>query len=133
MRARLAADEGTTLAEVLVTIVVLATGFVTILAGLTTTMRTTDLHHQQSRGEAIVREYAEAVDAAPYVSCAADYPTAYAAPTGWTASVTSIAYWDRSSKAFGSTCASGSVQLVSLSVRHGTDVTESLQVVKRQR
>ena len=79
------------------------------------------------------QKYAEAVDAAPYVSCAADYPTAYAAPTGWTASVTSIAYWDRSSKAFGSTCASGSVQLVSLSVRHGTDVTESLQVVKRQR
>ena len=133
MRRRLAAEDGLTLTELLVTIVVLGTGFVTILAGLTTTMRTTDLHHQQSRGEAIVREYAEAVDAAPYVSCATGYPAAYAPPAGWTASVTGVAYWDKSAKAFGATCAAGSVQLVSLSVSHGADVTESLQVVKRQR
>jgi Tfp pilus assembly protein PilV len=134
MGQRIADDRGLTLIEMLITVTVLGAGFIAILAGLTTTMRTSSLHRQQSRGEAIVREYAEKVDAAAYVPCAAPaiYEGAYTPPTGWTATVVDVRYLDATTNAYVGCPADTGVQVVSVRVAHdGGDVTERLDVVKR--
>lgn len=132
MACRRSQEDGLTFIELLVAVVVLGTGFLTVLAGLSTTMRTTGLHERQSRGEAIVREFAEAIDAASYRECGApaDYAAAYAAPSGWTAAVVGVSYWDADVNQFTATCTHSGVEQVSLQVAHD-DVTESVEIVKR--
>jgi prepilin-type N-terminal cleavage/methylation domain-containing protein len=57
----LGSDHGATLVEVLVALSILSIAGVAILAGIETTIRTSDMHREQSVGGANVRNYAEAV------------------------------------------------------------------------
>jgi prepilin-type N-terminal cleavage/methylation domain-containing protein len=63
-------DDGFTMVEVLVTIVILGILFAAVLGGLATLVTSSALHRRQADVGAVVRSAAEAVNAAPYEPCA---------------------------------------------------------------
>jgi prepilin-type N-terminal cleavage/methylation domain-containing protein len=91
-------DAGVTLLEVLVTITIMGIAFTALLSALTGIFWSGDAHRKVARAETLVRSYADAVDVAPYVNCAAaaDYTGALlpAPPAGYTASIQLVEYWN---------------------------------------
>src|SRR6185369_1991475 len=61
-RNRLDDDRGETLIELLVTVVILGTAVVAIVAALATAIRVSDIHRKQASAGAYVRAYAEALE-----------------------------------------------------------------------
>lgn len=98
---RRAGELGETLVELLVTVAIMGTAFVGILAGIGTTFMATGSHRQDATAEAVVRSYAERMKdptGMVYVSCAtsATYgvPNGFSVPAGgWTATVSTLLYW----------------------------------------
>ncbi|MEV7413845.1 type II secretion system protein [Streptomyces sp. NPDC089919] len=127
-------EEGETLVEVLVAVVLIGIAFVTILGGIGTAIVSAVRQQQVTGADSLVRSAAETVVGAPYVSCARGYETP-APPAGFTLTV-EVEYWDGTG-AFGPACpaADSGVQKVRLTV-HATgprpvgDAT--LEVVKRE-
>lgn len=137
-------ERGETLVELLVTLVILSTAVIALVGGIAAAIRFSDLHRKQANAGAYVRAFGEAVqnkvNATPtgYTLCATTgvYTTAYTVPdpTRYTASITSIAYWNGT--AFASTCpvsGDAGVQRLSLQVA-STDgrATEKLDIVIRR-
>jgi prepilin-type N-terminal cleavage/methylation domain-containing protein len=144
-------DDGFSLAELLITIVLVSITFVAILTGLTTTIRLSAVHRTQSTTDAVVRSAAEWVkDSAqtPYrATC--NGPSMYslsglAVPPGYSVTISQVQYWD------GAPAASGTYNLSSHMVNAcpgGTDqglqritiaatsangqASETVQVMKR--
>lgn len=97
------ADErGETLVELLITIVIMGITVVAVVGALMTSIQMSDIHRKQATAGAAARDYAETVDryvgSTGYVACAT--PSAYSpstvgfsAPSGYTASVSSVLYW----------------------------------------
>jgi len=93
-------DEGFSLAEVLVTIVIVGITFSAILGGLMMSIRVSDLQRTEATADAVARSAAEWVKDSvrnPYVPCGgtgayslAGLPT----PSGYSATITSVAYSD---------------------------------------
>jgi type II secretory pathway pseudopilin PulG len=141
MPGHLERDAGATLVELIVAIAILSIAIVAIVGGLGTSVIVSDMHRKQATAGTAVRDFGEAVVASPYVeSCgaAASYADAFAAPAGFTRSVTRVARWNATTKLFVADTATGcaadtGVQKVSLSVA-STDgrATESLDVVIRK-
>lgn len=141
--ARLAAEEGVTLAEILVTVAILGVAFVALVGGMGSAILASDIHRKQATGGAAVRAYAEAIKAASYAECgtAGSYAPAavgYSAPAGFTAAVTGVEYWradgsDPNTGDYVATCtADQGLQRVSLQVASDdARATESIQIVKR--
>jgi type II secretory pathway pseudopilin PulG len=113
--ARLSGDDGTTLLEVLMAVVILGLAGAAILGGLLATVQGTDLHRKQTHAEAALVSAVEALKDAsvPSIPCAAPTAASYLAaarsatlPAGWdpatTVRITSVQYSDGS--AFGTTC-----------------------------
>ncbi|MFJ6051567.1 type II secretion system protein [Streptomyces sp. NPDC092307] len=127
-------EEGETLVEVLVAVVLIGVAFVTILGGIGTAIISSARQQQVTSADSVIRNAAEKVLGAPYVSCAGGYETP-TPPAGYTVTVT-IEHWDGVG-AFGRSCptADTGVQKVTLTV-HSTgphpvrDAT--LEVVKRE-
>lgn len=99
-------DDGTSLIELLVTIVIIGIAFTGILAGLATSIRGSDYHAAQAQAGGWARNAVERMKdpaVVPWSGCStgAVYDDAYAEPGGFTDTVT-VAYWDGS--AFTSTC-----------------------------
>ena len=120
--------------------------FIGILAGIGTTFAATDSHRQAATAEGVVRNYAERMadpsDVA-FVDCATttSYPTpiGFALPaTGWTASVTSVSWWQGNSPpTFEASCiaAGKSLQQLTLTVKSPAgyhQATATLVIVKRK-
>jgi type II secretory pathway pseudopilin PulG len=137
---------GETLLELLVTVSIMGTAFVGILAGIGTTFMATDAHRQAATAEGVMRSYAERMadptDVA-YVDCAttATYasPTGFALPTvAWSASVTQVRYWQGDTPpTFTGSCPSpdNGLQQMTLTVKSPAgdhQVTDILAVVKRK-
>ncbi|MFJ8159443.1 prepilin-type N-terminal cleavage/methylation domain-containing protein [Streptomyces sp. NPDC096136] len=127
-------EEGETLVEVLVAVVLIGVAFVAILGGMGTAIISSAKQQQVTGADAVIRSAAEKVVSAPYVSCARGYETP-TPPTGYTVAV-EIEYWDGVG-AFGRSCptADTGVQKVTLTVRSTgprpvRDAT--LEVVKRE-
>ena len=140
---RLLEDEaGLSLAEILITIVIVGIGFAAILGGMVTSITVSDAHRKQAAADALVRSAAEAVkdQTVTYVNCAGLNAYASALPTdpsGYsTVSVSSVQFWDGTSTdpvAFSGSCPAQDegVQLVTLvAVADGT--TESVEILKRR-
>jgi Tfp pilus assembly protein PilV len=75
---------GETLLELLVTVSIMGTAFVGVLAGIGATFMATDSHRQEATAETVLRNYAERMKdptGAPYVTCATT--ATYASPTGF--------------------------------------------------
>jgi type II secretory pathway pseudopilin PulG len=94
-------EDGFSLAELLVTIVLVSVTFVAILAGLMTTIRVSAVHRTQSTTDAVVRsaaEWVKDVSHNPYrTTCngTSMYSlSGLAMPTGYSASITNVEYWD---------------------------------------
>ncbi|MFG2972162.1 prepilin-type N-terminal cleavage/methylation domain-containing protein [Streptomyces sp. NPDC048331] len=133
-RRRRRGEEGETLIEVLVAVVLMGIAFVAVFAGIGTAIVSSVRQQKVTTTDSVVRSAAEKVIGAPYVSCAGGYETP-APPAGYTVTVT-IEYWDGVGS-FGRSCptADTGVQKVTLTV-HSTgphpvrDAT--LEVVKRE-
>jgi type II secretory pathway pseudopilin PulG len=99
--ARARGSRGETLLELLVTVSIVGTAFMGILAGIGTTFNATDSQRKGATAESVLRSYAERIGDptdVPYVNCAttATYgsPTGFALPAaGWSASVTTVNQW----------------------------------------
>ncbi|MFJ3841488.1 prepilin-type N-terminal cleavage/methylation domain-containing protein [Streptomyces sp. NPDC090054] len=127
-------EEGETLIEVLVAVVLMGVAFVTIFGGMGTAIISSVTQQKVTGADSVIRSAAEKVVSAPYVSCASGYETP-TPPAGYTVTV-EIEYWDGLS-AFGRSCptADTGVQKVTLTVRSTgphpvKDAT--LEVVKRE-
>ncbi|MEU3838683.1 prepilin-type N-terminal cleavage/methylation domain-containing protein [Streptomyces sp. NPDC028635] len=127
-------DEGETLVEVLVAVVLMGVAFVAVLGGLGTAIISSVAQQKMTSADSVIRSAAEKVVSDPYVSCARSYETP-APPAGYTVTV-EVEYWDGVG-AFGRPCptADTGVQKVTLTVhssgpRPVRDAT--LEVVKRE-
>jgi prepilin-type N-terminal cleavage/methylation domain-containing protein len=84
-------QEGFTLIEVMVTVLIMSIAFVTILEGEAVFFHSTTIRRSTASLDSGARSYATALNNAPYANCAASY--LLAAPAGETAAVT-IDYWN---------------------------------------
>ncbi|MFD7032536.1 prepilin-type N-terminal cleavage/methylation domain-containing protein [Streptomyces sp. NPDC059917] len=127
-------EEGETLIEVLVAVVLMGVAFVALLGGMGTAIIGAVAQQRLTGADSFVRSAAEKVVGDPYVSCATGYETP-PPPAGYTVTV-EVAYWDGVG-AFGPACptADTGVQKVTLTV-HSTGprpVGDAvLEVVKRE-
>jgi Tfp pilus assembly protein PilV len=113
-----ARDAGESLTELLVTVVILGIATAGLTGALLTVGKVSQMHRQQVLAQAAVRAWAEQVSVATYTSCAtaAAFPApSPALPTGFTAAVTAVRYWDGA--AFAGTCTDDTgIQRVTLRV-----------------
>jgi Tfp pilus assembly protein PilV len=143
-RVRRRGERGETLVELLVTIVILGSAIIALVAGVATAIASSDSHRQEATAEGVIRSFAERVQDptdVPYVSCAlvSTYPASppgFTLPAGWpSASITAISYL-QADATFGPTCPSPDLGAQQLTLQvtsphsvHGT--TETLVIVKR--
>jgi prepilin-type N-terminal cleavage/methylation domain-containing protein len=124
---------GFSLVELLVTVAILGTAFTVFVGGMGTSIVASDYHRTQTTAEAVLRTFAETVKSrtTPYVPCATSY-TGPATPSGYTASVTAIAYWNGTAYVASCPATDRGLQRISLRVdaANGRDV-ETVDIVKR--
>ena len=130
-------DGGETLVELLFTITIMGLTVVAVVGGIATAILLSVTHRKEATAGAAVHTFAEAVQnkaATGYVSCAttSTYGGLYTAPTGFTASVTGVKYWNGTS--FASTCGTDQgVQQVAIKVATPDNkVSETLLVIVRK-
>ncbi len=128
-------EEGTTLVEILVAVAILGIAFVAVLGGMLTSVTASDVHRKQADGLALVTRNAETVKALPYASCAtpAAYETGLAAASGYSISITAVAFLDAGG--FVTPCPTDKgIQRVSLKAEttSGTNSSETIDIIKRQ-
>ena len=145
-------DEGFSLAEILVTIVIVGITFTAILGGLMTSIRVSDLQRAEATADAVARSAAELVKDSiknPYVNCAAagTYSLAGLTPQpGYSATITRVEYWDDAAPAatgpytlashIQSTCPvsgdSGLQRITIVATSSNGQAAETVQIMKRK-
>jgi type II secretory pathway pseudopilin PulG len=137
-------EGGYTLTEVLGALLILSVAVIALISAIGTSIVASDVQRKLVTEDAVVRAYAEALNAAPYVSCASSTESGYSAATvlpslatkwpGYQASVVSVGYWNGDNPAtFGTTCSSDAgVQRLQLEAHSNTNPgVQHLDVVKR--
>jgi prepilin-type N-terminal cleavage/methylation domain-containing protein len=148
-------EDGFSLAELLVTIALVGVTFVAILTGLTTTIRVSAAHRSQATTDAVVRsaaEWVKDIQHNPYrTTCngTAMYSLdGLAMPTGYSATIARVEYWDGaapaatgtyvlsspSSSHIRSSCPTGGdqgLQRITITATSSDGQTETVQVMKR--
>ena len=82
MRPRLRGEAGETLLELLITVMIMGTAIVSVLAGIAVAVNSSDESKKNVGVEVVLRDYAEAVVGGTYNGCAV--PTySYTAPPGY--------------------------------------------------
>jgi Tfp pilus assembly protein PilV len=112
-------DRGAALLEVLMAVLILGIAAAAVLGGLTTSISVSDVHRKQATAGAVARDYAEKIAGSAYVECAdpstyAVAPAAVPVPSGYSADVASVEYWNSSSQAWASSCTSSGLQRVTV-------------------
>ena len=139
-------QRGETLLELLVTVSIVGTAFMGILAGVGTTFNATDSQRKAATAEDTLRIYAERLGDptdVPYFNCAttATYatPTGFALPAaGWSAAVTTLNRWQGDPlQTFTATCPSPDKGLQQLTLTVSSpagahQVTATVVIVKRR-
>ena len=151
-RAAIHRDEGFSLPEILVTIVIVGITFTAILGGLMTSIRVSDLQRAEATADAVARSAAELVKDSiknPYVNCAGAgaYSLAGLTPQpGYSATITSVEYWDGAAPAatgtytlashIQSTCPgsgdSGLQRITIVATSSDGQAAETVQIMKRK-
>ena len=137
MRAPLHAEDGFTLVEILVTVVIMSLAFVTLLEGLAVFFHSGTVRRTVASLDSDSRSYAAALNADAYADCATGY--AVSAPAGTSSAVT-IDYWngDASPASFSdrATCLAngdqGAQRLRITLTDTATSQTDELTIVKRK-
>lgn len=136
-------DDAESLVELLVAISILGVTIVAIIEVLFTMVSGSLAHTDDVKGQNVLGVWAESVSNSTYAACASTAAVAAAAPaptplpTGYTAAVQSVTYWNGSS--FGSSCVPATdtgLELITLSVTPAPGpipvTAQTLQVVKRK-
>ena len=140
------AQEGFSLVEVLVTIVIVGVTFAALLGGLITTITVSSLHRKQATADSVARSAAEWIKdsvATSYVNCATTYSVGVPNPNGYIIEIGQVQYWDgvtpmvgaAYSPNFGSVCPTPDkgLQQISILVKSpDSQVSQLIQVVKRK-
>jgi len=149
---RLHSEDGFSLAELLVTIVLVSVTFVAILSGLITTIRVSTSHRTQATTDAVVRsaaEWVKDIQQNPYrATC--NGPAMYslnglAMPTGYSATITRVEYWDGAAPAptgtynlsshIGASCPAGGdkglQRITIVATAPNGQASETVQIMKR--
>jgi type II secretory pathway pseudopilin PulG len=140
------ADAGESLAELLVTMVILGTSVLAVMAAVGTAVGASTLDQRQVQAQSVLRTWGESVAAvsdSAYGTCLsatqvkAATPAPSPLPAGFTPDVTSVKYWDASSSSFVTGCAGDpGLRLVRLQLVADTMLypgfTETLDVVVRK-
>jgi prepilin-type N-terminal cleavage/methylation domain-containing protein len=146
-------DDGFSLAEVLVTVVIVGITFTAILGGLMTSIRVSDFQRTEATADAVARSAAEWVKDSirnPYVNCGAIGAYSLAGlptPSGYSATITNVEYWDGAAPASTGTyslspgppdhiqasCAAdkGLQRITIVATSSDGQATESVQILKR--
>ena len=131
-------QRGETLVEILVTIAVVGITLTGILGGIALAVSSSGDQQGRATAETVLRDEAEALANASvaYVPCAttSSYQPSYTPPTGWSASVTTVRYWDGKTPAgWVASCPApdAGLQRLTLAATDGK-VTETVDVVKRE-
>lgn len=126
------------------TIAIMGIAFVAILGGMATSIITSDIHRQEANAQAILRDYAEAVEGSTtWAGCSAS-PASYAPAAVtftmlpgyagvYTPAATGVAFWVSSTATWAPACPGGKdpgLQKISLKVSSAR-ASETLDVVKR--
>jgi type II secretory pathway pseudopilin PulG len=136
-------ETGETLVELVIATAILGTAVVALVGGIGTSIVMSDIHRKEAVAGAVVRTYAESIEASVaatptgYSACAK--PSSYALPATFTAQkdyaaqVTAVLFWNVKAGAFVSRCDPDSgVQKVSLAVSStDSEATEILDVIIR--
>jgi type II secretory pathway pseudopilin PulG len=137
--ARDRAEGGYTLTEVLVAVTILTVAIVVILGAMSAGILASRVHRDIVTSDAVARSFADQVIAGPYVACATPATAQYQMtnpPTGFTAAIATVRYWNSASKpaTFGTTCSSdaGAQQIVIQVHRTNGAGLQTVQFVKRQ-
>lgn len=143
-------EAGETLAEVVVSTVILGIVGVGIIGAIATVLISSDVDRSVSRAETVLRSYVAAVQAAPYAPCGgagayAPGSVDYTVPQRFDATVTGVAYWDGGPEvvapppstiglgSFGQTCGTDAgLQKIDLEVRSADQrAREQITIFKR--
>lgn len=143
-------EDGFSLVEVLITIVIVGVTFAALLGGLITTITVSSLHRKQATADSVARSAAEWIKdgvQTPYANCAGVGTYSFSSlphPAGYSVAVQTVEYWDGAGALagtpysldshLGSSCPGGGdkgLQRITIRVSDG-QVSESVQVVKRR-
>lgn len=139
-------ESGTTLIELLVTIVIMGVAFVVIVGGIGTAIIGSDIQKNQAGADVVARSAAEDITAQPYQPCTATPAVtpayAFTAPSGFDVTTTPVSYWNSKNNKFQANCpdeAAGGdagLQLVSITATSAPGTrrpsTETVELVKRR-
>jgi hypothetical protein len=129
-------DSGETLIELVVAIAIMSTAMVAVLGCLVTGIMVSDIHRKQSTADVTLHDYAETitstVDTGGYPTGCAALSVSFAPPSGFSASITKVAYWTGS--AWSSACStdSGLRQLTLQVASSDSRAVERLVIVVRK-
>lgn len=146
-RVRLDSEAGFSLAEVLVTVVIVGITFAAVLGGLVTAITVSDYHRKQATADALARDSAEWVKnsvSTVYEPCASTGSYSLSGitlPSGYTATVSGVEYWDgigptgsAYNPTFVGTCPSPDKGLQRITITTSSSdgrATETVQITKR--
>lgn len=131
-------DRGDTLVEILVSVAILGIAVVAILGAIAMTATASGLHRDTASVQNLLHNWAESVSDGPYTACASAATVQSAVPspalpTGFSAQVTAVRYWDGS--AFAGSCGTDQgLQRITLSIAGpgSPGAAGTLDVVRRR-
>ena len=112
-------ESGFTLTEALLAMIILGVAVFGVVTAMGASIVTSDVHRKEVTADAVVKSWAERLNNAVYQECATPAVTQYQAnqtgvtvPTGYTATITSIQYWNgagdtNTAASFSATCPFG--------------------------
>jgi Tfp pilus assembly protein PilV len=119
-------EDGVSIIEMLVAMVVLTTAIIALVGGIGTSIIATDAQRKNVTSDGVARTWAEKLQLAPYTNCAPSGQATYqpanlgvTVPPKYSAQIVSIEYWDGNATAgFTPSCGTDlGVQRITLSVR----------------
>jgi prepilin-type N-terminal cleavage/methylation domain-containing protein len=146
-RPNIRAEEGFSLAEILVTIVIVGITFTAILGALTTSITVSALQRKQATADTVARSAGEWVKDSvqnPYMNCPGNNTyslSGLSVPSDFSVAITGVDYWDgvgpsggAYSPAFAGSCPSPDKGLQRITIQATSSdgqATETVQVIKR--
>jgi Tfp pilus assembly protein PilV len=152
MGGRLRGEDGFTLSEALAALIILGVAVTAIVTAMGVGVVSSDRHRAGVTADALLRSYAERLQATQYLDCATPpsgagphYPSATALlgtlPTGFADNdvrITAVAYWDGNNApaSYGADCTLAApdrgAQLITLQAAAGKRGRQTTQIVKRE-